>query len=225
MKPNKKTVSSSIKTQPEEEFDLKNSIFILGDLQRQLSHLKELNKTLEEDWATTLDEKEKAENLSKERANKIEQLERTVTSLKDESQEQISSLVGSEAERCEAAKEIRWLKMELEVAQDATKKLEGDIEDLKQKNRRDRREASSRDKEQKTNMQDLLKRIENLEGRLDERTRELFKANASIEDLKLNNEELLKQIATLKRSRNALRKLESSLKDVRDQALNENAEA
>ncbi|MCP4678546.1 MAG: hypothetical protein GY854_24155 [Deltaproteobacteria bacterium] len=207
----------------ENEDVVKNTMAILADLKRQLDHVREVNEVLVDDLESTRRQAGKTSAVSALRSKEIDRQAQMISRLKSEKAQVIAELDASEDERKESVVEIFRLKQELEQGYEKNQLLQKNIAEVEANISKTIQDSIAKQKKLSARLGIYESKIVDLESRLDQRVRDLFDANATIDDLKISIDNLQKQVVNLEQNRSnsnlLLSKLQDSIKDVRDQAM------
>ena len=206
------------------EQEVQEMMVIVDDLQRKLDNSRDLNSALQEELETITTQHHNAENTANTRAQEIKRLREDVAELQAEGERLMVELGASEEEREEAVAEIGRLKHEQEILRESILAVQEAKRKQERAHETTRRDAEGREQGLGEKIHGLETRMEKLRDRLDLRTRELYQANAMIEDLKRDKNTLQVQVNGLTQSHTALGKIHSSLKDVHDRMLKQKSQ-
>ena len=169
--------------------------------------------------AATRASKQEAETVVTTRTQEIERIRKELSSLQTENERLMVELGSSEEERSEAAKVITRLKGDLEDRRQETQSLQEKVSSLENTLEVTGREAESREQDSQEKIEQLEQDVGELGKRLNERTQELHRANALIDDLSRKSKQLEGNVADLERTRTNFGKIYDTLRGVQDQVL------
>lgn len=214
------SVISAAPEDPEDASHEAREIFdVVEDLQRCLEASRRTAATLREELAATRLAREEASNTARSRAQENERLRRDLEDLQIRNDGLTVELGSSESERSEAIREIRRLRLDQDAVKSTAEAYRDKSRRLEDAYAMARQVAADDALRLQQIVDDLKRNQEMLRERLDTRTRDLFEARATIDDLDQAVQKLRADVVRLERSRATISKIQRSLQDVRQQVL------
>ena len=202
-----------------DEHALRESLDIVTDLHSQLMRRNEISHALQDELDGLRSSLLEMESTVTSRNREIERIRQEIASLQTANEQLMVELGTSEKERGETSQEVNRLREEVKKGDELIKSSSEQVANLKNNLEEASKLADVRIKGLQASNVQLEERQKKIQGRLDQRTREVYEANSLTEELKKANEELKTKVQSLERSRDALCKIHDSLKDVQQQVM------
>lgn len=184
----------------DDEKEVQDIMSIVTDLKCELEHSRKLRESLQKEVEELRAAKEAAETLADNRNRECEQL--------------TADLAASEEERGEAVKEISRSRADSEEKKRELQRIREDLKTLENTLEAAKQEARSIKYESHEKIGQLKQDTVKLEERLKQKSQELSREIASIDDLKREKKQLEGEVAHLTKTRANLKKIHDSLKSV-----------
>lgn len=192
---------------------------LVEDLQAQAAIAQEVSRALQQELEESRAREREVRDVADARAGEIDRYVLEVGALEAAVKEADDAMQVSDQERLEAAMEIRRLHDEATSLRTEGEAREASIRQMEKDADTSAREAEYRERRLAEATEDHEQRQAEIRRQLEQRDRELYEANAVIEDLSEERERLLRDVADLDRTRAKLDKLRAKMGCLRDRML------
>ena len=201
-----------------EDIDLSvdDVLAFVEELKVKLRNSQRSKRALEEVLAATKTKTEDAEVQSAARAREIAQLGQELARVKAENERQLAELIRADDDRSEAALALKRLTHNLTELREQVRGREEDIARLQTALANGRKLAESREQQVAASDAENVQRWRKFEEQLNQKDRELFKARATIDELKHLKEQAEVRVARLEGSRVAIERIRTAVQAGRE---------